>query len=450
MRSARTLLLIAIISLALSDLSATASESDAAVRNVWMQLVPPRVGLLRALTESADCPVAELDGHLVRMQVRAEPNSDFDILVCELVVPAATQRIQVAGRSLRPVPRRPQRIAVVADTGCRMKAGNAIDNGFQDCGDPDDWEFAKVAKQVASWKPDLIIQAGDYIYREEKCPPDCGNCQGSPFNSPGMRMDTWNVELFDPGKPMLEAAPIVFVRGDHEKCERAGRGFFRFLDPFAFEGCMDFSDPYVLDFEGLQIVVMDTVQADDTGLSPEVVIERYARDFERAAELSTGNTWLVSHRPIWALRPKAHNGDDPTVDVCGNQPIPPLVVESINVTAQEALAASHLSGRLPPEIDFVVTSHIHVGEVLSFTGRRPPQIVVGIGGTKLLPAVTDGLFGTLIDGEIVTHATMLSTHGFFGLTPRRQDTWRVDVVDVSGARVAVCRIRDKRARCLTR
>ena len=214
---------------------------------------------------------------------------------------------------------------------------------------------------------------------------------------------------------------------------------------------MDFSDPYALDFEGLQLVVMDTVQADDTlPLSPEVVIERYARDFEHAADLSTGNTWLVSHRPIWALRPKPAKKHQPPPDECDNLAIPRLTVENMNVTAQAALAVSRLSGRLPPEVDVVVTSHVHVGEVLSFTGRRPPQVVVGIGGTKLLPAVTDGLVGRLIDGERVTHATMLSAHGFFGFRPRRRDAWRADVVDVSGGSLAACQIRDKRAHCETR
>jgi hypothetical protein len=44
-----------------------------------------------------------------------------------------------------------------------MKSGNTLDDGFQNCGDPDDWEFAKVAQRVAEWNPDLIVQLGDYI-----------------------------------------------------------------------------------------------------------------------------------------------------------------------------------------------------------------------------------------------------------------------------------------------
>jgi hypothetical protein len=420
---------------------------DAQVQNAWVQVVPPNHGIVRALTTGRRCPIARFDGRPRRLTLRAAPNADFAVRVCEGPVPRGARRIEVAGRELRPVPKRPQRIAVVGDTGCRMKAGGALDDGFQNCGDPDDWEFAKVARQVAAWQPDLIIQLGDYIYREQECPEGCGNCQGSPFNAPGMRMDTWNVEFFEPGRPMLEAAPLVLVRGDHEKCERAGRGYARFLDPFPLAPCADFGDPYALDFQGLQLVVMDTVQAEDTSLSSQVVIDRYARDFERAARLARGDTWLLSHRPIWALRPAAAPGSETQTDECDNQTIPPLVVQDINATVQEALAASALAGRLPPAVDLVLTAHIHVGEVLSFTGRRPPQMVVGISGTKLLPAVTDGLVGMDVDGETVTEATMISVHGFFGFEPEARAAWRSDVLDTGGDRVTRCHVEDKHAAC---
>ena len=117
------------------------------------------------------------------------------------------------------------------------------------------------------------------------------------------------------------------------------------------------------------------------------------------------------------------------------------------MTAQEALNSSRLQGRLPSAIDLVLTAHIHVGEVLSFTGRRPPQLVVGISGTKLLPAVNDGLVGQVIDGETVTDAMMVSVHGFFGFEAQPQDTWLVDVLDVEGSSATRCTVQDKTARC---
>ncbi len=442
-----TLALAALLS-AMPVATVTANPDDD-VLHVWVQVVPPHNGVVRAITEGRLCPRVRFDGRPQRMKLRAAPNPDFESRVCELAVPPSARTIEVAGRSLAPVPRRPVRVAVVGDTGCRMKAGGALDDGFQDCTDPDDWEFAKVAQQVADWKPDLIIQLGDYIYREQECPDGCDHCQNSPFTSPGMRMKTWEKEFFKPGRPMLEAAPIVLVRGDHEKCERAGRGFFRFMGIDDSLVCTDFSDPYALRFQGLHLVVMDTVQADDTTLSANVVINRYADDFESAARLARPGSWLMSHRPIWALRPAPENPpDDPVTDECKNQDIPTLLtVENINVTAQKALATSHLKGVLPDAVDLVLTAHIHVGEVLSFTGGRPPQMVVGISGTKLLPAVTEGLVGMEIDRETVTAATMISVHGFFGFEPNGRNEWDVEVLDTRGANITSCELADKHAAC---
>ena len=426
-----------------------AANSYSKVRNVWVQVVPPHRGLVRAITEAKRCPLAFFDGRPARLKVRAQPNSDFDVLVCELLVPRRTERIEVAGRTLKPVPRVPQRIAIVGDTGCRMKAGDAIDDGFQNCFDRDDWEFAKVAEQVAAWEPDLIIQLGDYIYREQVCPDGCTNCQGSPYNAPGQRMETWNAEFFEPGRAMLEAAPVVFVRGDHEKCERAGGGYFRFLDPGENRACTDFSDPYALNFRNVQMVIMDTVQAEDTKLSTDEVISRYIKDFETAATLAKGNTWLMSHRPIWAFRPAADIEGDPVQDVCGNYVAEPaLKLDKINLTTQDALRKSRLSGVLPPQIDLVLVSHAHVGEVLSFAGSRVPQVVVGISGTKLLPAVpSDDLINQEIDGERVSNALILSDHGFFGFEPTAENGWKSTIIDVNGSEVARCRIANNAATC---
>jgi hypothetical protein len=401
--------------------------SGLAVKSAWVQIAPPHVAIVRALTVDSTCPEVRFDKRTERMVERAAADSDFNILTCEAAVPPGTHSIEVGGRNLRPPVARPQRIAVIGDTGCRLKAGGSLDDGFQACNNPDDWEFAKVARQVAAWSPDLIIQVGDFIYREQACAEP--GCEGSPFNSPGMRLETWDADYFTPAAPMLEAAPIVFVRGDHEQCERAGKGFFRFLDPFPLRECLDFSDPYALDFDGLRLVVMDTVQAGDTAalLSPEVVIERYRQDFDRAKRLASRDTWLVSHRPIWGIRPTVGDGSG---------------VEVLNVTVQRAL-----SGPLPDVVDLVLTGHIHLAEVLNFTGGRPAQVIVGTGGTRLLPEITKDVVGMEINGEFVTRATVRSTHGFITFQPERDHTWQMTIRNAMGGEVAVCRLANKSVIC---
>jgi hypothetical protein len=440
----KTLIILTLSLAALAPGPAAAADQDSGVQNVWVQVVPPGKGMLRAVTTGRECPDARLDRKTERMGVRAEPNEDFDVLVCELPIPGHVAQIEVAGRTLRPVSQNPQRIAVVGDTGCRMKGGSAFDDGFQNCYDADDWEFAK----VAAWQPDLIIQLGDYIYREQPCPDGCNNCENSPYNTPGQRMDTWNVEFFEPGRPLLEAAPVILVRGDHEKCERAGQGFFRFLDAGDNRACTDFSEPYALNFDEVQMIVMDTVQADDKSVSGDKIVQRYAADFEAAAALAKGNSWLMSHRPIWAFRPAATD-EDPEKDACENfVNEPTLALDAINLTTQQALRESSLTGRLPPAIDLVLVSHAHVGEVLNFKGERAPQIVVGISGTKLLPAVpSEDLVNLEIDGDVVDDALLFSDHGFFGFESMDGKQWRSTVISADGNELARCEIENRGADC---
>ena len=94
---------------------------------------------------------------------------------------------------------------------------------------------------AAAKRPDLVIHVGDYYYRVSACPVGRAGCAGSPH---GDNWPTWQAELFDPGAPLLAAAPWVVVRGNHEVCRRGGPGWFRLLDPYpARADCPDRTEP---------------------------------------------------------------------------------------------------------------------------------------------------------------------------------------------------------------
>ena len=88
------------------------------------------------------------------------------------------------------------------------------------------WPFATIAAIIAGHRPDLVVHLGDYYYRESSCPDGEEGCAGSPF---GDRWSSWNADFFAPARPLLRSAPWVFVRGNHEGCERGGKGWYRFL-----------------------------------------------------------------------------------------------------------------------------------------------------------------------------------------------------------------------------
>ena len=106
------------------------------------------------------------------------------------------------------------------------------------------WPFASVAASAADWDPDLIIHVGDYLYRESPCPADNAGCAGSPY---GDTWATWNADFFEPAAPLLDAAPWILVRGNHEDCSREGTGWFRYLDPMPMpRSCEPYTEPYAL------------------------------------------------------------------------------------------------------------------------------------------------------------------------------------------------------------
>jgi hypothetical protein len=92
---------------------------------------------------------------------RAAPSPpDYPVRSCQATLPRDARRVVLKGRTLPLPARRPRRIAVVGDTGRRLKA---VD-GFQFCNDPHPWPFAAVARSVARWRPDVVIQVGDYLW----------------------------------------------------------------------------------------------------------------------------------------------------------------------------------------------------------------------------------------------------------------------------------------------
>jgi hypothetical protein len=383
----------------------------------FVVLGPDHIATARAITTEPRCPAIELDGLLpLPMAVRAPPaEPDFPVLVCETPIPPGTARAVVAGQALALPLTDGQRILVLGDTGCRLKAGDPI----QACDSPRAWPFAAVSTGAALSGPDLVIHVGDYLYREMPCPAENAGCAGSPF---GDNWAAWEADFFGPAAPLLRAAPWVMTRGDHELCARAGSGFFRFLDPRPLtEPCRDMTEPYAVQAGELRLVVMDVSDAADADPTPDSVAA-YAAQFATVRTLTSGRSWLVMHKPLWALRPAAPGPAD------GQE------LTSLNPTLQ---AASN--NTLPPGIELVLSGHIHLFEALDFADERPPQLVLGTGGTLLDPEIIVSLEGTALAGTTVANGLSVAHFGFTTLE------WRTGILQATlhnrrGAARVVCSV----------
>ena len=312
---------------------------------VWIQLGDHGQILARTIVTSASaCPSLTLDGVSTPMLPRTPVPPGFPP-ACELAIPAHAKTAVWDSKPL-PLPHAaPAKILVFGDTGCRVK-GDRI----QACDDPAQWPLPAVAQQAAAESPDLIIHVGDYVYRESACPPAqktvCGTVP------PGDHWEAWNADFFTPAAPLLAAAPWVFVRGNHEDCDRSWRGWFYYLDPHPFNGaaCEAFPPPYTVTLGSFQLVVLDSSGADGKNVKPKQVA-LYARQL---AALHVTNAWLADHHPFY---------------------LEPLT---------SAWKQAHPTG-----FSWIVSGHKHQWDLQPPTDGRPSQLTAGNGGTTLI----SGSFG---------------------------------------------------------
>jgi len=378
----------------------------------------------RLVTDAARCPTLHTDKGDVVMTARAAATANFP-QVCAVAIPAGVVRADIAGAAL-PLPvAKPERILVLGDTGCRIK-GSAL----QACNDPDKWPFPRLAAAAAALKPDLIIHVGDYLYRESPCPPGNQGCAGSPW---GDNWTTWQADFYTPAASLLAAAPVVLVRGNHEDCQRTGPGWLRLQGPSAFDPaapCIPHLPVYSVDLGTVRLAVMDDATAEDTRFDSDAS-PVYAAELAGLAAIP-GPVWFVHHRPIWAA-------------ISGPLGIP----IGGNVALIDAVRVATLSGGPPivPNVELMLSRHIHTFEAINYAGKVPPQIVAGNGGDNLDITPTN-LRNTVFQGNSgVTVTDGLSVGGFgFLLMTRTEGGWTIDLYDSKGAKTRTCRF-GKRLDC---
>ncbi len=384
----------------------------------WVQYVPDGLEM-RAITHDAACPTAKVDGSPVEMSVRSNPGENYAILVCAAAVPKDAKSVSINDVPLSLPVADPKRILLIGDTGCRLKG-----KVTQACNDIAAWPFRIGSDIGAELKPDLVIHVGDFHYREGSCPIDTKGCAGTPF---GDNWDVWRADFFSPAESLLNAAPWIFVRGNHEECDRGGKGWSRTLDPYTFadaSGCLGPGQPFTVDLGAEQIYVMDVATADDSKVN-EKQAAFYKQQFEATSKLADKPIWMAFHRPIWSAI-EVSNG----------------AVEGDNKT----LAVAAL-GSMSKNVQAILSGHQHTFSVLTYEADLPIQIVTGHGGDNLDVTAPRNPIGMKINGQTVTGG--IGVPGVFGFSMlERGDTgWSITDYDIHGSKLAKCALIGRKADC---
>lgn len=381
------------------------------------------------------------------------------VRACQADLPRGLRSAAIAGQKIpADLPKRVDEIALIGDTGCRV-----VKKFSQDCADPAAWPLAANSRSLAKDKPDMVVFTGDFYYREAPCPEAFADrCGGSPPPLVGSGFnDTdygWMADVFVPMAPMLRAAPILALRGNHESCSRGGNGYFLFFDasdlgPEACapkEGAMPKNvvpswsvDVPVGKGRTLRTVVVDSAYGANFDLTDWVPTQRTAyADAEKLTGKKTEN-WLLTHRPMFGVDTVEESNGKPS----WNQ------WTSVDQTA----AARGLIERY----DLMVASHIHVAQVAQIPGEAA-QLVVGNGGS--VPDAPDGYsmpkYGPLRTGEGVPmsqeyppypdaeYLWTAAQYGYTIATPGKADhRWTFAQKDTAGKTFATCSLKGKKMRC---
>jgi hypothetical protein len=318
---------------------------------------------------AGDCPAGA--------QLRAGPARDFGIRVCAKTVPGDPPRID--------------RIVIFGDTGCRVK-GSAV----QPCDDTH-WPLARIAARAADKQPDLVIHVGDYLYRET-CPNDAKAC---PTLNVGNRWATWNDDFFAPARALLERAPWIIVRGNHEICGRpGGPGWAMLLAPDhqAAERCAPVVDPYRLRLGGnLALIVADSAADPDArplGTQAAKLAPLLAPD---------PPAWLLTHKPF----------------------VSPAAFQAVVPDATK--------------VALVVSGHVHDFGSYRIGPAFASQLIVGTGGTALHEP-------TGFMNAIEPAPSLLEKFGYL-LLVRAGDGWTATLYGPTDQTLATCTIKGSRTAC---
>lgn len=402
-------------------LPAHASTPTSPIINQWVEIGQNNTIIVRALTTQKTCPVIQFKHHQLNMDIRTAPSTDFPYTLCQATVLPTATKAQIAGVKLVLPRHEITKIVLIGDTGCSIHK----DSDPQACNNITQWPFAEIAANAAKLKPDLVIHVGDYLYREKQCPKNFPGCKGSPH---GDNWAAWQADFFQPANPLLHAAPWIFVRGNHETCDRGGDGWTSLLDPFSFNQCQKHEPVYNITIDDTTLFILDSAYANDIAALPDDV-NRYNQEMQLISNNPAPHKWIVTHKPFWFVYDANH------ID---------LELQSHLMNTLE----TSWSDVQPNNVDAFISGHVHRFQTINFQQPgRPPQMIVGASGTRINAKLGNvHLNGITLAGVKISQGISLDDFGFMTLE-KQNNIWTAQIRNPDGNILANCTLQQRQFIC---
>jgi hypothetical protein len=242
----------------------------------------------------------------------------------------------------------------------------------------------------------------------------------------------------------------VFVRGNHESCNRAGQGWWRFLDPrpiapgrncndAADDAIGDFSEPYAVPLGGdTQLLVFDSSRVGISPLVPTDPMYRiYSAQMREAFALGRDvvHNFFMNHHPILGLAP------DPTQQTG---------LDPGNEALQSVLQSIEARQLFPDSVQALIAGHYHLFEMVSFVTAQPTQLISGNAGGWAYPPLPLHLARAAqpAPGAVIESIASTSEYGFMTIERGTDDAWRIDAWDRRGRPFTRCTLQGTKTRCV--
>lgn len=271
------------------------------------------------------------------------------------------------------------RVAVIGDTGCRLKeTGGKV--SYQNCSLSKEWPFPEITKTLQSETYDFAVHTGDYHYREH-----CTDAKLCPVYAThiGYGWAAWWDDFFAPSLVLFKKSPWLFVRGNHEDCLRAYQGW-TILSPVVKkikDTCEEIEDYQWVEMDDLIFINFDNSSFEDRKeMTAEEIVKWKAQFFKIASQIKNlpvkKEIWFLTHKPVLGFAPNPADAEPVGIK--------PNMLRLIKETG------------LYDSVDIFLSGHIHNQQVVPMNEKI--QLIVGHGGSALDPfgrkIMTDSLTTT--------------------------------------------------------